>query len=384
MASAEDLRILLVEDDEDDFLLTRSMLQAPGRATVELDWAQNYASALSAIRTGGHDLYLVDHRLGEHTGLELVREAWQSDPPAPVIMLTGQDDYEVDLEATQLGVADFLLKGTIDAHGLERTIRYALRHHQTMADLRRSEERYAVALAQATAASRVKSEFLHKMSHELRTPLNGIIGMSDLLMYTELDEVQREYAVALMSSGEAMAEVIGGILDFSLLQDGRLALEPADFELPSVVEEACSVFAEQAQVKDLEISHWIDADVPTAVTGDRGRLLQILRIFISNAVKFTDSGEVTVQVRSRQRDRLRFSVADTGIGIEPEQAAGLFEPFVQADQSLTREYGGTGLGLTIARELVECMDGEIGVESREGGGSVFWFTAQLVGSSVTV
>jgi diguanylate cyclase (GGDEF)-like protein/PAS domain S-box-containing protein len=146
MASAKDLRILLVEDDEDDYLLTRSMLQAPGRATVELDWERSYASALSAIRTGGHDLYLVDYRLGEHTGLDLVREAWQSDPPAPVIMLTGQDDYEVDLEATELGVADYLVKGTIDAHGLERTIRYALRQHQGTADLRRSEERYAVAV----------------------------------------------------------------------------------------------------------------------------------------------------------------------------------------------------------------------------------------------
>jgi diguanylate cyclase (GGDEF)-like protein/PAS domain S-box-containing protein len=146
MASAEGLRILLVEDDEDDFVLTRGMLEAPGRARVELDWAQNYASALRAIRAGIHDLYLVDYRLGEHTGLELVREAWQSDPPAPVIVLTGQDDYEVDLEANELGVADFLVKGTIDAHGLERTIRYALRQHQAMADLRRSEERYAVAV----------------------------------------------------------------------------------------------------------------------------------------------------------------------------------------------------------------------------------------------
>lgn len=140
------LRILLVEDDEDDFVLTRSMLGAQGRARVELDWESRFEPALRAIRQARHDLYLVDFRLGDRTGLQLIREAWESDPPAPVILLTGQDDYEVDLQATELGVTDYLLKGTIDALSLERTIRYALRQHQTTLDLRRSEERYAVAV----------------------------------------------------------------------------------------------------------------------------------------------------------------------------------------------------------------------------------------------
>jgi diguanylate cyclase (GGDEF)-like protein/PAS domain S-box-containing protein len=143
---ADTLRILLVEDDEDDFLLTRSMLGALGRAKFELDWEQSYGPALCIIREERHDVYLVDYRLGDRTGLDLVREAWKSDPPAPVILLTGQDDHEVDLEASALGVTDYLVKGTIDAPSLERTIRYAVRQHQTTADLRRSEERYAVAV----------------------------------------------------------------------------------------------------------------------------------------------------------------------------------------------------------------------------------------------
>jgi len=146
MASADALRILLVEDDEDDFVLTQSMLRAQGRAKFALDWEQSYAPALNAIRAERHDLYLVDYRLGEHTGLELVREAWTGEPSAPVIMLTGQDDYEVDLEATELGITDYLVKGTIDAPVLERTVRYAVRQHQALIDLRRSEERYAVAV----------------------------------------------------------------------------------------------------------------------------------------------------------------------------------------------------------------------------------------------
>jgi diguanylate cyclase (GGDEF)-like protein/PAS domain S-box-containing protein len=146
MASADALRILLVEDDEDDFLLTRSMLHTQSRASFELEWEQSYGSALSAIRAGSHDLYLVDYRLGDHTGLDLVRAAWVGGPPAPVIILTGQDDYEVDLEATELGVTDYLVKGTLDPPSLERTIRYAVRQHQATIDLRRSEERYAVAV----------------------------------------------------------------------------------------------------------------------------------------------------------------------------------------------------------------------------------------------
>ncbi|MCW3022842.1 MAG: hypothetical protein JWR30_2164 [Conexibacter sp.] len=148
-AMTDALRILLVEDDEDDFVLTKSMLSVPGHTRFELDWEQSYGPALRAVREARHDLYLVDYRLGEHTGLDLVREAWETDPPAPVIMLTGQDDYEVDRQASELGVTDYLVKATIDAPGLERTIRYAVRHHQAMMDLRRSEERYAVAV-QAT------------------------------------------------------------------------------------------------------------------------------------------------------------------------------------------------------------------------------------------
>ena len=147
MAMADCLRILLVEDDEDDYVLTRGMLMGGGRANFEIDWEQSYGAALSAAQTGNHDLYLVDYRLGERTGLDLVREAWGADPPAPVILLTGQDDYKVDLEATELGVTDYLVKGTIDAPSLERTIRYAVRHHRTVLDLRRSEERWRTLLA---------------------------------------------------------------------------------------------------------------------------------------------------------------------------------------------------------------------------------------------
>jgi diguanylate cyclase (GGDEF)-like protein/PAS domain S-box-containing protein len=185
MARTESLRILLVEDDEDDFVLTRSMLQVPGSAWFQLEWEQSYLPALQAIREARHDLYLVDYRLGDRTGLDLVRDAWDAEPPAPVIVLTGQDDHEVDLQASELGVTDYLVKGTIDAPSLERTIRYAVRHHQVMVDLRRSEERYAVAV-QATNDGIWDWDLVDESMH-FSERWKALLGVADALNYDRPD-----------------------------------------------------------------------------------------------------------------------------------------------------------------------------------------------------
>ncbi len=233
------------------------------------------------------------------------------------------------------------------------------------------------ALAQAVDTSRLRSEFVANISHEIRTPLSGVIGMAGLLRKTSLDAVQRGYVDALAASSEALLAVINDILDFSKIEAGHIELDPTDFDLRHLVDEVCSMSAGQARDGGVEFTHSVDAALPATVTGDRGRLRQILLNLFSNALKFTDDGEVTVRVSPEREGVVRFEVADTGVGIEAGQAAELFEPFVQADQSMTRRMGGTGLGLTISRELVRSMSGEIGAVPRKEGGSVFWFTAAL-------
>jgi signal transduction histidine kinase len=392
--------VLVVDDDALMRMLAREALEGAGWKVEE---ACNGREAVEAVGRLGPAVILLDVMMPEMDGFAAcmaIRRLPEGEN-VPILIMTGLNDYGSIEQAYEAGATDFLTK-PLNGMLLRHRIRYIVRSSQIAQELRANQMILAQARDAALEGTRLKSEFLAMVSHELRTPMNGILGMSDLLLDMPLTTDQRECIDAIRTSGDNLLSIINQILEFTEAESGPLALNPIDFEIRQLLHDVVGSFAERAHGKGLAISVDMHSAVPAWVRGDRQQLQRILRHLLDNAVKFCAQGTITIGTdvgahsspgnplddrRTTLRKPIvtsdaaavpvRFSVADTGIGIAPDARTWLFEPFRQADGSMTRQYGGAGLGLATCRQLAELMGGSIDFDSELGRGSTFYVTIPL-------
>ncbi len=386
--------VLLIEDDAELAEALTSALQADSIGVLTCSSGEE---ALRRVRLDPCQLVLLDLGLPNMDGFTVLREL-RADPATrhtPVIILTARNALAEKLRGFELGACDYVTK-PFEMVELRARLRSALAQEQLKLELKRSNEALEAARLAAEESARAKADFLANMSHEIRTPMNGVIAMTGLLLQTDLAPDQRDYVETIRTSGESLVTIINDILNFSKIASGKLELEDAPFSLRSCIEEALDLLATRAAEKRLDLGYRCASDIPELVGGDVTRLRQILVNLVGNAVKFTSTGEVFVDVRWNPQGTefgarrpgsalgpvaLQFSVRDTGIGIPADRVDRLFQSFSQVDSSISRQYGGTGLGLAISRGLVELMGGQIWVESTLGHGTTFHFSV-VFGASV--
>jgi two-component system sensor histidine kinase/response regulator len=371
----KEMRVLLVEDNPGDARLVREALCDAITDEVQLDWVGRMDEALGRLeKDANYDIILVDLSLPDSQGLDTFRSIHARARRAAFIVLTGTDDEAIAMKAIECGAHDYLVKCQISGPLLAREMRYAISRQKVEEALRQAKEL-------AESASRTKDQFLANISHEIRTPLNAVVGMVDLALATELSSEQREYLLTIESASTSLLAIIDELLDFAKIEEGKFKIDPLVMDLRENLGAILDLLAPQAHGKGLELVWHVRAGVPEFVRCDPVRFRQILINLVGNAIKFTERGEVLVEVDAKSGTdgdlMLSVTVVDTGIGVPREKMDDIFLPFVQADGSTSRRYGGTGLGLSVSARLVELMGGHIELKSEVDRGSSFHFNLAL-------
>lgn len=373
------ISVLLIDDDQDDFILTRELLAEIPGDRFTLDWVATYEEGLAALREGNHHVYLLDYRLGPRTGLELLREAHQLGCTGTVILLTGQTKDRMDLDALDAGADDYLEKAGLTSHLLQRSIRYAVAHRSAEVELERKVKERTEALAKANEAlkelNRRKDEFLSTLGHELRNPLAPILNALEIMRLSENFETINRQRERLERQVGQMVRLVDDLLDVSRITTGKLRLAPEILTLQDVFAAALDISRPHLEKAQLKFTAELPAET-VHLTGDKVRLAQIFSNLLNNAAKYTEPRGRVSLTATVAHNRVIVRVRDTGVGIPRDVLPRVFELFTQVDRTLNRSEGGLGVGLALVRRLVEMHGGTVSAHS-EGPGMGTEFSVEL-------
>jgi len=396
------LSVLLIEDDEDDYFITRKYLKDIPDKEITLDWISSFEEAKRALTTSQHDICLIDYRLGENTGLELLQYAEEIKYRTPTIILTGQADYETDLEATEAGASDYLVKEELNSRQLERTFRYTIKMKQAMERLRQArdnleaeievrkqtEAELLTAMNIAEAATHAKAEFLSNMSHEMRTPMHAILGYAELGSLDIGNEAEKntQYFSHITTSGQRLMELITTLLNLAELDTGHTEFDMQEADLMEIIEASTADHAKQLQDKSLSLKTNAGQAGHTEAQFDAIQIMQVTNHMLHNAIRYTpNERQLTLSLTPAKlknsdgssKAAITFSLSDQGVGIPEDELESIFDAFVQSTKTKTGA-GGTGLGLNICKKIIEGHNGKIWAENNPQGGATFSFTIPLI------